>query len=74
MKCPKCFNEMTPIGEGTGGFSAGKAVVGGVLLGPIGLLGGALGKKRVTYQCVVVEDSTYPHLFPKKGCGYTVVK
>lgn len=28
-------------------FSAKKAVVGGLLLGPIGILGGALGKKEM---------------------------
>ena len=33
------------------GFSVGKAAVGGLLLGPIGLLGGALGKKKVWYAC-----------------------
>ena len=31
------------------GFSVGKAAVGAVLLGPVGLLGGALGKKKQTY-------------------------
>lgn len=33
------------------GFSVGKAAVGGVLLGPIGLLGGVLGKKKSAYYC-----------------------
>ena len=33
------------------GFSVGKAAFGGVLLGPLGLLGGALGKKKSTYYC-----------------------
>lgn len=33
------------------GFSVGKAAVGGLLLGPIGLVGGALGKKKVCYCC-----------------------
>jgi hypothetical protein len=51
--CPKCqsFNTMEMVSERTGGFSGGKAVVGAVLLGPVGLLGGALGKKKVLYQC-----------------------
>ena len=51
--CPIC-------GERTGwkkvdtsnkGFSVGKAAVGAVLLGPVGLVGGALGKKKATYYC-----------------------
>lgn len=58
--CPKCFknNTIKPMGEKTGGFSGGKAVVGAVLLGPIGIAAGALGKKKVTYQCT--------------NCGYTI--
>ena len=49
---------MEPIGERTGGFSGGKAVVGAVIAGPIGLAAGALGKKKTTYHC--------------KKCGYTI--
>jgi hypothetical protein len=61
--CPKYKNVlMKPVGEDHGGFSGGKAVVGAVLLGPIGLLGGMLGKKKVTYQC------------PRSYCGYIVTK
>jgi len=48
------------VGERTGGFSGGKALVGAVLVGPIGLAAGALGKKKTTYQC--------------NRCGYTVEK
>ena len=35
------------------GYSVGKAVVGGVLLGPVGLLAGAFGKKHksITMVC-----------------------
>lgn len=33
------------------GFSIGKAAVGGVLLGPVGLLGGALGKEKAYFAC-----------------------
>lgn len=33
------------------GFSVGKAALGAVLLGPVGLVGGALGKKKQFYRC-----------------------
>ena len=46
------------MGERTGGFSGGKAAAGAILLGPVGLLAGAFGKKKIKYQC--------------KECGYTV--
>ena len=52
-KCPMCGEEAKwiQIDEGKKGFSVGKAAAGGLLLGPIGLLGGALGKKKVAYCC-----------------------
>lgn len=52
-KCPSCGAklEWNKVGEGKEGFSVGKAAVGGLLLGPIGLLGGALGKKKIVYYC-----------------------
>ena len=57
--CPKCkVGMMSKMGERTGGFSGGKAVVGAVIAGPIGLAAGALGRKKVTYVC--------------DRCGYTI--
>ena len=57
--CPKCaLGYLRSIGEKTGGFSGGKALVGAVLVGPVGLAAGALGKKKKIYQC--------------NRCGYTV--
>lgn len=57
--CPKCrIGYLKSVGERTGGFSGGKAVLGAVLVGPVGLAAGALGKKKTTYRCV--------------RCGYTV--
>ena len=52
-KCPMCNNSVTwkKVDTSKKGFSVGKAAVGGVLLGPVGLLGGALGKKKSTYYC-----------------------
>ncbi|MBQ3079853.1 MAG: hypothetical protein IJC48_07650 [Clostridia bacterium] len=50
--CPRCRRGfLKPIGERTGGFSGKKAAVGGVLLGPVGLVAGALGRRKVTYMC-----------------------
>lgn len=59
--CPKCFiGYLQATSERTGGFSGGKAVVGAVIAGPIGLAAGALGKKKVTYTC--------------NRCGYSIEK
>lgn len=60
--CPKCRSRgtMDMISERKGGFSGGKAVTGAIILGPIGLVGGALGKKKRQYQCT--------------KCGYIVEK
>jgi len=61
-KCPKCkaTGTMEAESERKGGFSVGKAVVGGVLTGGIGLVAGGLGKKKITYVCT--------------KCGYRVEK
>ncbi len=52
-KCPMCgeSDKWIKVDTDKKGFSVGKAVVGGVIFGPIGLLGGGLGKKTVTYAC-----------------------
>lgn len=51
-RCPKCRRGvMLQIGERTGGFSAGKAALGAVLVGPIGIAAGAMGKKKQICQC-----------------------
>lgn len=52
-KCPMCGENENwkKVDEGNKGFSVGKAAVGAILLGPVGLVGGAFGKKKVCYCC-----------------------
>ena len=52
-RCPNCGNIWGMEKETSGaGNTLGKALVGGLLLGPIGVIGGAaFGNKTVTYVC-----------------------
>jgi tellurium resistance protein TerD len=50
VKCPKCRS--TQIAAGNQGFGLGKAAVGGLLLGPVGLLGGMIGSKKIEITCL----------------------
>ena len=50
IKCPKCGS--TQITAKTKGFGLGKAAVGGLLLGPVGLLGGLIGSKKIKVICL----------------------
>ena len=52
-KCPMCGEILRwkLVDTTKKGFSVGKAAIGGALLGPVGLLGGALGKKKKCYCC-----------------------
>lgn len=52
-KCPMCSetDRWVEVDRSNKGFSVGKAAVGAVLFGPVGLVGGALGKKKVCYCC-----------------------
>lgn len=51
--CPSCgeMQGWKAVDQSNKGFSVGKAAAGAVLLGPIGLVGGALGKRTATYYC-----------------------
>lgn len=53
MKCPVCGDTLMwkKVDTQNKGFSVGKAALGGFLFGPVGLLGGALGKKKSLYVC-----------------------
>ena len=52
-KCPMCGERVQwkLVDTSNKGFSVGKAAAGAVLLGPIGLVGGTLGKKKHCYCC-----------------------
>lgn len=58
-QCPSCGERAgwKCTGESNKGFSVGKAAAGGLLLGPIGLVGGALGKKRKRRTTARTVDS-----------------
>ena len=52
-RCPMCGEvaQWRLVDTTHKGFSVGKAAIGGVLLGPFGLIGGGLGKKKYCYYC-----------------------
>jgi hypothetical protein len=58
VKCPECQSEQ--IAAGTKGFGLGKAALGAFALGPVGLLGGLLGSKKVTVSCLKCGHSWQP--------------
>lgn len=50
LRCPKC--QSTNLTANTKGFGLGKAAAGGILLGPVGLLGGLIGSKKPVFVCL----------------------
>ncbi|MBW7473536.1 hypothetical protein K0T92_02105 [Paenibacillus oenotherae] len=50
VRCPKCRTAQVTVGNK--GFGLGKAALGGILLGPVGLLGGVIGSKKVVITCL----------------------
>lgn len=50
IKCPKC--KSTQLTANKKGFGLGKAAVGGLLTGGIGLLGGFIGSGKVKITCL----------------------
>jgi stress response protein SCP2/tellurite resistance protein len=57
--CPRCGS--TNIRTGEKGFGLGKAAIGGLILGPIGLLGGFIGKNKLKLTCQACGRSWSPN-------------
>ncbi|MBE6705916.1 MAG: hypothetical protein E7583_11685 [Ruminococcaceae bacterium] len=52
MPCPRCGRGyLEAVSERQGGFSGGKAALGALFVGPIGLAAGAFGRKKTTFRC-----------------------
>lgn len=62
VACPKCRS--TQVTGDKQGFSAGKAVAGAVLLGPVGLLAGAHGSGKVIVSCLSCGHQWDPTVKP----------
>ena len=54
MSCPRCHS--TQVTAGKKGFGIGKALVGGVVLGPVGILAGFLGSKNMEFVCLSCKE------------------
>lgn len=55
IRCPKCNGDN--LSTNNRGYSLGKGITGGVLLGPVGLLLGTSGSWKTVFTCM--------------SCGYT---
>ena len=58
ISCTRCHS--TNIRTGEKGFGLGKAAIGGLILGPVGLLGGFIGKKQLKFTCNSCGNSWSP--------------
>lgn len=60
IKCPAC--KSTQIHADRKGFGVGKALVGGAIAGPVGLLAGGIGSSKVKITCLKCGHSWKPGL------------
>ncbi len=63
LKCPECGSAQLSANQK--GFGLGKAAVGGILLGPVGLLGGLIGKRKIIITCLQCGHQWEPGVRPK---------
>ncbi len=49
LQCPRC--QSSQVTAGKKGFGLGKAALGGILLGPVGMLAGFVGSKNMEFAC-----------------------
>lgn len=54
MVCPRCYSNQVTAGKK--GFGIGKAAIGGILLGPVGLLAGFIGSKNMDFVCLSCKE------------------